>query len=190
MRYKNNKGGITEITANRQTNEIKGFNIYLPVNQFDGKLSLYSIENALHETFHFNSHISNPKHTARCAKMYETGLSHRTEGFYTENLYSKDKKFNIKSAKNSLNRFLEKFTPDEQINFLQNSRYRLWEEMQAFKEGAKYLKKIQNIHHNDKIQEKISPMNTEDYHFQKKIEMLKDKLKEVLFKYRLNKICL
>lgn len=184
--YKNYRGGLTEITANPQMNKVTGFNIYLPVNPFDGRLSLYNIETALHETFHFNFHISNPKHTARFAKMYESGLAAKTESFYGEKLYSKDKIFNTQSTAEALNNFLAGFTAYEQINFLQNSRYRLSGEIEAFAEGAKYLEMIQHIH-SDKISEKISAQNITDYHFREKIKILTDKLKEIISKERENK---
>ena len=55
--------------------------------------------------------------------------------------------------------------------------------MHAFKEGAKYLDRIQNIH-SDKIQEKISPIFVDEYHFPEKIQMINEKLKEILLKCR------
>ena len=181
--YNSRYGGMTEAVLNSNRSEINGFNIYLPLNKYSKQLGIYGIETALHESFHFNSHIVNPKYTARNKKMYETGLTELTEEFYKNTLYAKDKGIDIKTIKEMLNTFLSNFRAEEQINFLQNCRYRLTDEMHAFAEGAKYLDRIQEIH-SDKIQEKIPSMFVEEYHFPEKIQMINEKLKEILLKCR------
>ena len=145
-------------------------------------IRLLDTDISLHETYHYFSHLANPKHTARTAKMHEKGLLEKTEKFYSENFYTR-KKFNAEELKENLNNFLQQFTPQEQIEFLQNSRYRMTEEYNAFDEGYKYLEKIQD-EHPDLICEKIYGREKEEYNFPEKFKIAVDKLKEIISSIR------
>lgn len=175
-------GGLTDLSYNPEINAIEGINIYLPLNRPENTVRLYSTDTSLHETFHYFSHLTNPKHSAREAKMYEIGLDAKTEEFYKKNLYTK-KEFNPEELKKSLDNYLKDFSKREQIEFLQNSRYRMSEEYNAYDEGFKYLDKIQD-EHPDLICEKIYGREKEEYSFPEKIKIVADKLKEVIDEYR------
>ncbi len=178
--------GFTSLaTGPTNTNIADRFNIYLPLNPYDKKVSILDTNAFMHEFFHLFCEISNPKHSQRAIKMFEKNLLPTTEPFYSKELYSKQN-INIEKLKNkTLPEFLNKLPEEDQIDFLQNSRYRLKEELQAYKEGHKYNNKIQN-EHEDLIYEKSDCENGDSYHFKEKINILETKLKQVLSNVRKN----
>lgn len=176
------KGGKTSFMLNETGNAIKGFIISLEKNPYRKGLAMLNTDITLHESAHYFSHLTNPKHTARVAKMYEKGLLDKTEQFYKENLYTK-KDFQKEELSEKLDKFLTQFSPEEQINFLQNSRYRMIEEYNAFEQGYKYLDEIQD-RHPDLICEKIYAGEKEVYKFPEKIKIVAEKLKQVISEYR------
>ncbi len=180
--YGNKRGGNTSFKLNDEENGIEGLLIFLEKGIYNKGIRLLDTDISLHETYHYFSHLANPKHTARTAKMHEKGLLEKTEKFYSENFYTR-KKFNAEELKENLNNFLQQFTPQEQIEFLQNSRYRMTEEYNAFDEGYKYLEKIQD-EHPDLICEKIYGREKEEYNFLEKFKIAADKLKEIISSIR------
>ena len=180
--YGTKKGGCTSFKLNKSQNGIEGLLMFFETNSYNKGIRLLNTDITLHETFHYFSHLANPKHTARVCKMYEKGLLDKTENFYKEHLYTR-KELNINKLKENLDQFLKDFTLQDQIEFLQNSRYRMIEEYNAFDEGYKYLDKIQDEHSN-LICEKIYGREKEEYNFPEKIKIVTDKLKEVIDKNR------
>lgn len=177
-------GGFTNNTLNNSKDAVEGFVIYLEKARFGNGIRLLNSDTSLHESFHYFSHLTNPKHTARAAKMHEKGLSDKTEPFYKENLYTR-KNFDKKELSQKLDAFLKDFTPQDKIDFLQNSRYRMIEEYNAYDEGYRYLDKIQDIH-SDLICEKIDGIDKDYFNFPEKIKIVADKLREVIAEYRKN----
>ena len=173
----NKKGGTTCLYLDDIKNCISEHLIYIEKRPFMDGLGILDTGISLHETMHYFTSIANPKHIARMIKMFETGTLEKTEKFYKEILYTRNK-FDKKTTQQTLSEFLKQFTPEEQIDFLQNSRYRLLEEYHAYDEGYKYLDKIQDSH-PELICEKIYAREKEDYHFPEKIEIIKEKLKEI-----------
>ena len=183
--YDNKKGGVTSLCLDKTRNRIVGFLIYIAKRPFMDGLGILDTEIALHETMHYFSNLTNPKHIARAVKMFDSGLWAKTENFYNKHLYSRNE-FNKQDTQQELSKFLKQFTTNEQIEFLQNSRYRLIEEYHAYDEGYKYLDKIQDLHPN-LICEKIYINGKEDYHFPEKIEIITDKLKEIFTRIKTQK---
>ncbi len=180
--YGSKKGGCTSFKLNKDKSGIEGLLMFLETDSYNKGIRLLNTDITLHETFHYFSHLANPKHTARVGKMYEKGLLNKTEEFYNIHLYTR-KELNEEEFRENLNNFLKDFTLQDQIEFLQNSRYRMIEEYNAFDEGYKYLEKIQDEHPN-LICEKIYGREKEEYNFPKKIKIITDKLKEVIDKNR------
>lgn len=176
------KKGLTCLTLNDNKNAIEGFKILLGSNPYSKGIGLLNTDTSLHETFHFFCGLSNPKHSARAVKMHEKSLDNATEGFYREKFYTR-KEFNKDELNENLNKFLKQLTPQEQIEFLQNSRYRLTEEYHCYDEGYKYLDHIQD-NHPDLICEKIYGREKEEFNFPEKIKIVADKLKEVIAELR------
>lgn len=167
----NYKGACRIFLNEDNQNEIAGFSLCIPLNKYDKKVALYDADIFMHESFHFFYEITNPKNLKRNLKAIENNLILKTEEFYKKYLYSKEKFDKKTLEKNILPNFLKTLSKPERIDFLQNSRYRLSEEMQAFKDGAKYYDKIQD-NHLDLISEKIKTENGESYNFKKKINLL------------------
>ena len=154
----------------------------IPPNQFSGEISLTTADKFMHEAAHYFSFMTNPKTVARMAKLYETKLYLKTQGFYNSTLYSKEALSKPEISKR-LDEFLKTLEPAERIDFLQNSRYRLQDEILAYSEGAKYQDLIQEIH-SDKICDKVAALDYSDYNFETKIKILEEKLAKEIERYR------
>ena len=159
------------------------FKIAIPLNIFDKKVSIYDADIFMHEFFHFFCEITNPKHLQRMIKNYEKNLSISTEPFYRNYFYSKNNLDLDFLEKTLLPNKIKKFNIYDQIDFLQNSRYRLIEELNAFREANKYYDKIQE-NHLDLISEKLSTESGESFHFEEKIPIIEKALKKILKKAR------
>ena len=154
----------------------------IPANSFTGEIPLTTADKFMHESAHYFSFMTNPKFVARITKLYETKLDLKTRNFYNSILYSKT--FLTKTEiSEKLDELLNTLQPKERIDFLQNSRYRLRDELFAYSEGTKYQDLIQIIH-SDKICCKVGALNYSDYNFETKIEVLEEKLAKEIEKYR------
>lgn len=122
----------------------------------------------MHESAHYFSFMTNPKTVARMAKVYETGLYLKTQNFYNSVLYSK-KSLAKPEISEKLDELLNILHPKERIDFLQNSRYRLKDELMAYNEGTKYQDLIQDIH-SDKICYKVDAMVVQTIILKQKLE--------------------
>lgn len=181
----NFKGATVPCVNLYNPNLVSYFNIYIPTNKFNNKIALYDADIFMHETFHYLFELVNPKHTKRNVKIFEKGLTKIENNFYKNNIYDK-KEFDADTLKNkTLPDFLKDFTDSDKIDILQNMRYRLKEEHLAFKEGEKYLEKIQDEHEN-LICERITTETDENYHFTEKLEIIEEFLKKTLSDARQN----
>ena len=72
--------------------------------------------------------------------MHENKLNIETNKFYHDKLYNKQGDTDL--IKIALPAYIKNFYPKDQITILQSWRYRLTEEVYAYKEGAKYYEKI------------------------------------------------
>lgn len=170
--------GCTELNSKNGVN-INGWTIYLPTNE-NGKLSLESINTFLHETYHYFSQIVAPKEPRRILKILETNNKDRFDIIYEMMLYTKldiDKK----TISNTLDKFLSTLSAEQKIDFLQYCRYELRNEANAYAEGNKYSKIVQNM-----VKEKasIKTFDSTGYNFEMKIELVNEKLKKVLQELR------
>ncbi len=170
------KGGVTCVGFD-QDQDIAGYLIRIEKRPMMDGLGILDTEVALHETMHYFSSLTNPKHNAKTLKMITSGTIAKTEKFYRDNLYTRNE-FNKENTQKALSEFLKQLNTEEQIDFLQSSRYRLIEEYNAYDEGYKYLDKIQDSH-PELICEKIYAREKEDFHFPEIIEIITDKLKEI-----------
>ncbi len=177
-----NNGGFLGINVNESLNKVIGYDMSIPKNPFSGEIPLTTADTFMHESAHYFSFMVNPKKVARIAKLYETGLYQKTQEFYNSILYSK-KVLSKPKLSEKLDKFLETLKINERIEFLQNSRYRLKDELIAYKEGEKYQSLIQDIH-SDKICCKVDSIDYLDYNFNMKIKVLEEKLARELKKHR------
>lgn len=168
------KKGFLTVCVNDECNIVNGYNMGIPPNSFSGEIPLTTADTFMHESAHYFSFMTNPKMVARIAKMFESGTYLKTQNFYNTVLYSKNKLSSFEISQ-KLDEFLQTLTVKERIDFLQNSRYRLTDEIFAYKEGAKYQDLIQKIH-SDKICCKVDAVDYCDYDFETKIKIVEQKL--------------
>ena len=126
-------------TLMNDNDELDKFEIQIPCREYINKQRVIEKKDnnvSMHEMLHLFFAISNPKHTVRSCfnsteyKFYEANI-------YT-NMHSQFKLKDRLKWKKNLMQFLAKKSYKTQIDFLQNSRYRLLEEKLAYLEGEKY----------------------------------------------------
>lgn len=181
--------GLTCLSTNPKNKKlIDRYKIFLPLNPYDKSISMNDTDLFMHETFHLFCEITNPKHLRNTIKMGETNLFKKTQKFYSEHIYSKNKTKENKFSNKILLKFLNNLSDTEKITFLQNCRYRLKEENNAYKEGRKYYKKIQE-YHSELYPEKFDCSNEKEYNFTKKIRIIETQLKNILLNLRKQNRC-
>lgn len=157
--------------------EADRYKIYMPLNRYDKSISLNDTNVFMHETFHYFCELANPKHNRRNIRLYEKGLAKDSEKFYNKCLYTKKNIDNELLENFQLPVFLVEMDKPDRIDILQSFRYRLKEELDAWKEGHKYYNKIQD-EHTDIVSEKFDCDNGDDYKFKEKIEIIERVLKK------------
>ena len=173
------EGAVVQYLNPEKPDELNRYKIYLPLNKYDNKISIYDTFIFMHEIFHFFCEISNPKHLTKSSKLAESQFRYYDNFFYNEFLYS-DQCIDLKSLKDIfLPEMLDVMPFEEKILFLQNSRYRLKEEIHAWANGTKYSSEIQDTHIN-LISEKIEPDDGSDFKLGEKLKIVTDILKETL----------
>lgn len=149
------------------------------------KIALTEVYNLTHELRHTLDYITNPKLLARKISMFEKGYTNKLNKFimdkffYTQNSLSKIK-FVRKTALKIASLFQ---STDEQINFLQNARYTLKTERNAFKKMCEYQTKTDKacgLNLKNKSDKEV--LNSFD--FDSKIQTINEQLKTVLEKAR------
>lgn len=160
---------------------INSWEIHLPENK-NGKISLDAIDTCLHETYHYFSQMAAPKEPRRIAKLLETGTYDRFSKVYSLLFYS-DFPFDRVVLGETLDRTLAKLNIEEKIDFLQYCRYSLGNEANAFAEGKKYSDLAEKLF-GDKLSIQIKERDTKSFNFDMKLELLNNKLSQIMKKYR------
>lgn len=135
----------------------------------------------MHETFHYFCKTLNPKYLKNDITMFENHLSARTKNFYNKQLYTKYG-YDTDMLKNYfLPVYMRQFSQKEQITILNSWRYRLTEELNAYKEGTKYFQKIKET-----LKEERCCDNGSEFEFEEKIKIIEDALRETLTTARIS----
>lgn len=180
------EGAVVHCLNPQNTGELNSYKIFLPLNKYDNKISIYDTNVFMHEIFHFFCEIFNPKHLARSVKLAESPFRRYDDFFYNEYLYNK-KCTDLEALKNEhLSDVLRVMPQDEKILFLQNARYKLKEELYAWANGYKYGIENQKIH-KDLISEEIEPSDGKEFKLGEKLGIVNSILKEILNDARKNK---
>lgn len=175
--------GCVEPMLDKSGTKVVSYDIYLPLSQQDDKINLRDVSTFMHEDFHYFVETANPKFVKRQASMHEKGLRGYAEPFYKNILYTStcyDEKY-IKKVQ--LPEFLKHFSISNQIEILQSFRFRLTEEMHAFREGAKYYNKVQDIYKESQVP-KFPCEDGSSFHFDEKIKIIEEILANTLAKAR------
>lgn len=62
------KAADTSFKLNKSQNGIEGLLMFFETNSYNKGIRLLNTDITLHETFHYFSHLANPKHTAGSSK--------------------------------------------------------------------------------------------------------------------------
>lgn len=144
----------------------------------------------IHEFQHVADMFFHPKYLSRYQYMATNDLYTKRYDKFLEEFFYKDvergkgkAKF-LKKLEYKLVKFLKRVPKGEKLNYIQDVRYELLAEMQAYKTQLKYAKKL------DKRHEKVYAEDLDDvnalYLFKEKLKILKKVAKDTIRKERLN----
>lgn len=142
------KGSRAYTFINGQDDTIKSYTIGIPYKYLSGKnnknakISSKHLNLIMHESFHVFASLANPKHSARVRFK-----SDKESEIYEKYLYTPKTNLGNLYKIRSMIKKINAIPLEERINFLQNCRYRLYEEMFAFEEEEKYTNKRYSIDH-------------------------------------------
>lgn len=144
----------------------------------------------LHECRHIADNLFHPKYIKRFQKLAERGLLndkyyniYENEVYIREILESKqDKKVVLFLLRRKLNKLLKNKTIDAKIDILQNMRYSLETEQNAFETPLKYIQKYRQ--RGITVDEDVSCDYREEFIFQDKINLLKAMAAEIISTHR------
>lgn len=155
----------------------------------NGRVSKRPIITLFHESRHVLDVLTNPKYMARVKSMYAQDLysknyTNLVGEFYKdlEEPTQENKVKKLKSLKKKLNKFLKDKSIEEQVNCLQDLRYTLETERNAYADQYKFEYRLQERGVN------TGDYELEDesiyYFFDEKIELVKQTLSEVITQER------
>ncbi len=177
-----NATGRVMIGSNKKGN-VEGYFVQIKPNAITKALSLQEFGTLMHETDHLFSYFTNPKYTQRVIEMTIKGYRNKKYHQFFDKELQSAKKQNRKDLIPVLTKKLEKYfknkTNDEKINTLQDFRYRLINERNAYNTGNFYQNAIEEYHPNV-LSQKTEPINTKKFYFDEKIELISKMLKNTI----------
>lgn len=159
----------------------------IEVPSMNGRVSGRPLVTVFHENRHVLDVLSNPKYMARVKSMYAKDLYTRSYNNLLGKFYSdleeptpENKEKELKDLKKRLNRFLRGKPVDAQIDCLQDLRYTLETERNAYADQYKFECRLNEngINTGDYELEDESKY----YSFDEKIDLLKQKIAEIIEK--------
>ena len=147
----------------------------IEVSPKKGKLDLSDIPTVLHEFQHLADQIYNPKILSRDQHMTNKGLYiNKYSDLYENYMYvreeftnEKDKRNIIKQLENKIRKFLRCKSANEKLDYIQDARYSLMMEDQAYKTQRKYAKQFKK---------KNKPVKDYDLDNENKMHMFEEKI--------------
>lgn len=179
-----NIGGQVNIGINEKGN-IAGYIVNLKPNYYGAVqgLGLQEFGTLMHETDHLFSYFTNPKYIQRIITMTEKGYRNKKYFQFFDKELQSTKKQNRKDFATVLHKKLENYfknkSSDEKINTLQDFRYRLLNEKNAYNTGNSYQTAIED-YHPGVLSLKTEPLPVWKFHFDEKLKVISDMLKEAL----------
>ncbi len=166
--------GGSDITYSPISDCITGTTLEVPV--FKKKIHISDIITILHEFQHIVDQLFHPKYLNRNQYMYRNELyNDKYNNLYDnliyrrENVHSrKERKTVIKNLEYKIRKFLKGFSPEDKINYLQDTRYTLMTENQAYYTQRKYAKALNKKH---------IPINPDDLNKENENHMFAEKIK-------------
>jgi hypothetical protein len=169
----------SDIIYNPITEKISGTTIEIPLTK-KKKIFKEEILSILHEFQHIADQIYQPKFLARNQRLHLKELFNDKYNFLYDNfMYYKecpesnaDKKEILQNLKYKIQKFLKGYSAEDKLDFIQDSRYTLMQEDNAYHTQSKYANKLYNKHHPISIDELVKP--NKDFMFSEKIQLLTD----------------
>lgn len=180
--------GASDIIYSPITGKITGTTLEL-FTQND-KIKQEEIITILHEFQHVVDQLFHPKYLLRNQYMSQKKLfTNKYQNLYDNLIYTNEYPANkkekieiLKNLKYKIQKFLRKKSAKDKVNYLQDTRYTLQMEQQAYLTQHKYAKKMNKKHHpissNDLIKENRVMMLDE------KINLIKEMAFEIIQKER------
>ncbi len=151
---------------------------------------LTDIPTLVHEFHHISDHVFHPKFLSRMQILIKKGLEtdkyiNFYNNFYYSGLIAENKqeiKYALKFIENKTRKFLKGFSVEDKINYLQDIRYNLLTECNAYKKQIEVAEKLKKLNY---------PINENDLYdcpkvgfFEEKVKLLNKLLKETITKER------
>jgi hypothetical protein len=145
----------------------------------------------MHELTHVWDNFFNPKYTARSSKFTEKGLSTPAYDRWYDGVLYNDEKFSDNSEKNkildnvrkSTKKFLSRQKDEDKLDVLQNARYYLESERDAYSQEYRYATKLKE-NHKDFQEGDAEYLSPDNFLFNEKIQILKEVGAEIIQKAR------
>lgn len=180
--------GYSDIGYSANSGKINITTIELPTE--NKKIKLKDLPALLHEFQHITDQLFNPKYLARNQDMANKNLlTNKYNNIYDEYIYNyeaatnkNEKSYILKQIEYKLKEFLKGMSITDKINYLQDSRYSLIMENNAYFTQQKYAKKLNKQHQKIKALD-LKKLN-KDYMFTEKINLLKKIAGNIISKER------
>ena len=173
--------GSSDIIYSPITGNITGTTLEFFSN--NKKIKLKDLITILHEFQHITDQLFHPKYLIRNQQMSKNRkFTYKYNNLYDNYLYAreypenkKDKIYILKNLRYKIHKFLRKMSTKDKIDYLQDARYTLQMEHQAYSTQLKYAKKMKKKH---------IPINQYDLIKENPIHMMEEKInliKEMAF---------
>jgi hypothetical protein len=181
-------GALTENIYNKKNKKIDAICIDIPA--IKRSIRPLHLTYLIHEFQHVTDQIYNPKYAARAQKININKLyTQKYNNFYDKYFYhrencktKKDKRKILDNIKKETLKFLEKYTTSEKLDYLQDTRYSMESEINAYKQEIKTAEKLK------KLKLKIHKGTLSDFPkkaiLKEKIELIKEIAFEIIKKER------
>lgn len=186
-----------ELTSGGQDVLLSDFNekisaVTLEIDSGKRYFKMADLITVIHEFQHVVDMFFNPKYLSRYQYMATNDLYTKRYNKFLDEFFYKDVDYKggkgkakfLKKLEYKLVKFLKRAPKGEKLNYIQDARYELIAEMQAYKTQLKYAKKL------DKKHEKVYAGDLDDinkvYLFKEKLKILKKVAKDTIKKERLN----
>lgn len=157
----------------------------------DNKISIQDLPALMHEFQHVADQIFHPKILSRNQDLARKGLcTDEYRDLYETYIYNyeapeskREHDYILKRMEQVIKSFMSKMSPEEKAGYLQDSRYCLMLEENAYHTQYKYAKKLKKQH--VPLRDDSLIKENKDYMFAEKIELLNNMLASLIRKERL-----
>ena len=188
INIKENFSAASDYIYNEKSENIIGLTLELPF--LSSKMGFEDLPTLMHENTHILSTLVHPKHTALTQKLNKADKYKNSYNDWYQNVLYTDEKITddytvedmVFSVKEKTLHFLAGKSNRDKIDYLQDAKYQLEQEQEAFCEQLKYAQKLKELG-LDVLEEDLIDGN-KSFFFTEKIEVLNSILLDVLINVR------